>query len=363
MRLRSVVCAGATALVAAVVPADSLRAAPPTTHMVAAAVSMPLPDSAQWIAHEIVNGESLAEIAQRYAVSVPAILRWNQLDPNRPQFWVGEQLRVQTRLPDRVRHKISYIVHPDDSWESIAEHFGVEPEPLQKFWNPSETSLRPGHRLAIWVEPNSTPIEVEPPLPVMPIEPGATSFGWPDAGRLENGVQIPQNPALYTVRNFEHAYGSTHAIGILQRSIAQFRAQTGFAGQIVLWDMSSKRGGHLLPHHSHRTGRDIDIGLPLKAGFELGTQENGAVDWEATWHLIRAFIETGEVRYVFLSRDRQAALVKAAKSCGASAELLERTVQWPRTAKVGIVRHSPGHTSHLHVRFSCGEDELGCQDI
>ena len=75
------------------------------------------------------------------------------------------------------------------------------------------------------------------------------------------------------------------------------------------------------------------------------------MDWEATWHLIRAFIESGEVRYVFLSRQRQISLYKAALSCGATPEELEPIIQYPRTEKVGIVRHSPGHTGHIHVRF------------
>jgi LysM repeat protein len=364
MRLRSIVCAGATALVAAVVPADSLRAAPPPFGVVAAAVTLPAMSrrDAQWITHEIVNGESLSEIAARYDVPIASIMRWNKLDPNRPQFWAGEQLKVQTRVPERVRSKLTYIVHPNDTWDGIAQRFGVERDALEKFWNPNEIALQPGHALALWVEASRDVPTVEP-VPVVDVPAGAQSFGWPDAGRLEHGVRIPENPALYTVRNPEHAYGSTHAISVLQKSIAAFRARTGFGGQVILWDMSVKRGGHFGPHRSHRTGRDIDIGLPLKAGFEPGTKKPNSVDWEATWHLIHAFIESGEVRYVFLSHAGQATLLHAAKGCGASAEELERVVQYPRTEKVGIVRHAPGHTSHLHVRFTCGEDELGCQEI
>jgi LysM repeat protein len=360
MRLRSVVCAG-VALAAFTVPADSLRAAPPLAQrMVAAAV---LPSRAQWISHEIVSGESLGEIADRYAVAVGSILRWNQLDPRRPQFWVGEQLKVLTQLPDRVRTKYKYIVRPDDTWESVAERFHVDMDALQRFWNPSEAQLQPGHQLVVWVEPEVTPEPLpEPNFGIEPVKPGAVSVGYPDSGRLSNGVQIPMNPNLYTLRNLDHAYGSTHAVGVLQQSIATFRLRTGFDREVILWDMSTKTGGHFGPHRSHRSGRDIDIALPLKPGYIPGLM-NGQVDWEATWHLIRTFVETGEVRYVFLSRARQAALYQAAKGCGATPEELDRFVQYPRTTKVGIVRHAPGHEGHLHVRFTCGTDEATCFEV
>jgi hypothetical protein len=321
--------------------------------------------TARWVNHEIVRGESLGEIAERYAVTPAEILHWNELDPNRPVFWVGERLKIHTVFPERLPHKLSYIVHPHDSWETIAERFDVDEDSLRKSWNPSETLLQPGHQLTIWLEPGSEPALVQPDLPIRLAEVplGATSLGYPDAGRLLNGVQIPENPTLYTLRNLEHAYGSTHAINVLQQGIAAFRLQTGFDREVVIWDMSVKRGGRFGPHRSHRTGRDVDISLLLRPGFELGSGVHGAVDWEANWHLIRAFIESGSVHYVFLSRAQQAALYKAAQGCGASAAELDRIIQYPRTTKVGIVRHSPGHEGHLHVRFSCGEDEPECSEF
>jgi hypothetical protein len=362
MRFRSVVCVGAALAAATVtVPVHLLRAAPPTASVMAVA----LPTSAPWITHEIIGGENLNEIADRYAVSVASILRWNKLDPNRPQFWVGEQLRIQTQLPDRVRHRIDYIVRPNDAWEALAQRFSVDPQALQKFWNPSELKLQPGHQLSIWVETGT--VDSDPPaLPsfTLPeIAPGAVSIGWPDSGRLSHGVQIPENPQLYTLRNLDHAWGSTHAIGVLQSAVADFRTRTGFDREVVIWDMSMQRGGRYGPHHSHRTGRDVDIALLLNPGFELGSGKRDAVDWEATWHLIHAFVASGQVRYVFLSRTRQLPLYRAAKACGATPEELERIIQYPRTERVGIVRHAPGHTGHIHVRFLCGEDETACQEI
>jgi LysM repeat protein len=362
MRLRSLVCTSAALLTAVIVPADSLHAAPPTTRVVAAAAAGA---NAQWITHEVVPGERLTDIADRYAVSSTSILRWNKLDPKRPQFWVGEQLRIQTRLPGRRRHKVSYIVRPNDTWEKIAKRFGVAVRPLQSEWNLNEATLQAGHQLSIWVEPGTTerPPEPEPPYALCRIPAGGHSFGRPDHGRLMNGVQIPENPALYSLRNLEHSYGSTHAIDVMQRAIAAFRTATGFDRPVTIWDMSMERGGHFGPHKSHRTGRDVDIAMLLRPGFQPGSGDRNAVDWEATWHLVRAFIRTGEVRYIFLARMHQVSLYKAAKACGATRDELDIIIQYPRLTKVGIVRHSPGHTGHLHVRFTCGENESGCDEI
>jgi hypothetical protein len=359
MRMRSVVSVSAL-LAAFVVPADSLHAAPETNRVVATAAA----PGTFWVNHEIIPGERLDEIADRYAVSIASILRWNNLDPNRPQFWVGETLRIQTQLPQRARVKRSYVVRLNDTWDTVAYRFRVDRERLEKYWNPHEVSLQPGHQLTVWVEPGTVEEEPTPGhgFPMLPVPAGGQSVGRPEAGRLLHGVRIPENPVLYTVRNPDHSYGSSHAIDVLQRSIATFRARTGFDREITLWDMSLERGGHYGPHRSHRSGRDVDIGLLVRTGITPGSGKQGTVDWEATWHLIRAFIETGEVRYVFLSRTRQASLYKAAISCGATPEELEPIIQYPRTEKVGIVRHSPGHNGHIHVRFVCGLDEPGCID-
>jgi murein endopeptidase len=180
---------------------------------------------------------------------------------------------------------------------------------------------------------------------------------------LLNGVLIPENPALYTLRSIDHSYGSTHAIQVLQRGLAAFRLKARFDGEILLWDMSQRRGGRFGPHQSHRSGRDVDIGLPVKRGYSPDSPKAlEVVDWQATWSLVKSFIDTGEVRYIFLSRAGQSELYKIARSEGLTSEQLDELIQYPRTTKYGIIRHSPGHNSHLHVRFSCGQDEVACME-
>jgi murein endopeptidase len=360
MPLRNVVSASAVTL-ALIAHGAPVQAAPPTSRVVATAFSLPS-SGGQWVTHEIVKDERLDQIAERYAVSVGSILRWNQLDPLRPQFWVGQQLKVLTQLPNRVRTKVLYVVRAKDTWGSIAERYHVEPSSLQKVWNPAEKKLAVGRQLTLWVEPDQVAELPDPGFTIKPVEVGAVSVGWPDNGRLRHGVQIPQNPELYTVRNVDHAWGSTHAIEVLQKSIATFRLRTGYDQPITLWDMSMKSGGRYGPHRSHRSGRDIDIGLPMNENPKKHATPKRVVDWTAMWHMVRAMVETEQVRYVFLSRIQQASLYKAAKACGATNEELDRVMQYPRFKKLGIVRDAPGHTGHLHVRFLCGPDEKDCRE-
>src|SRR4051812_781442 len=101
--------------------ADSLHAAPPSS-VVAATV----PPSAQWIIHEVIPSERLSDVADRYAVSVASIQRWNNIDPTRVLAdYTGVRLRVQTRLPGRQRDKLSYVVREGDSWARIAHRYDV----------------------------------------------------------------------------------------------------------------------------------------------------------------------------------------------------------------------------------------------
>lgn len=359
MRVSPVV--GVVAAIAAfLVRADSLHAAP-SSGVVAATIT----SGAQWIVHEVIPGERLTDVADRYAVSVGSIQRWNNIDPKRGSDYTGVRLRVHTQLPSRQRDKLSYVVRDGDSWSRIARRYDVDPATLETTWNRDTGMLHPGDRLLIWVEPGVVPKEEPPEITVadlvVPVPTGAESFGYPNGGRLLNGVMIPENPALYTVRNILHSYGSTHAIQALQRSLAAFRLKTKFDGEILLWDMSVKQGGRFGPHRSHRSGRDVDIAIPVKHGYPPETPaSDDAVDWKATWALIKAFVETGEVKYIFLSRQRQAELYRTAVASGATPEQLEQYIQYPRTTKYGIVRHSSGHHCHLHVRFGCGPNEVDC---
>jgi murein endopeptidase len=212
------------------------------------------------------------------------------------------------------------------------------------------------------------PADVAPaakdPLRIVRVPDTSHSAGTAIRGRLLHGIQLPQNDALYSIRNPEHTWGSSHAIEQLQLAIASFRRSYGFSREIVIEDMSQQRGGRFPPHHSHRSGRDVDVELPLKDGVPVGTipRQPSVVNWDATWALVQSFIGTGEVRYIFLSRSRQTELYRAAQRAGASEQELDEYIQYPHDGLNAFVRHSKGHDKHIHVRFKCASNEADCVD-
>jgi len=371
---------------ALVVVASALCGGPLTaqTHAVppaAAAAASALGE--RWIEHRVAPGERIAEIGDYYGVGSSDIIAWNKLDKDRPMIRTGQQLRIMTSAPSQSRERMSYLVRRGDSWATLSKRFAVTISRLRDQWNKGEESLQMGARIVVFriSEPElavpsttapsltaiATPVAaVKMPVSVLPmIAPaaGGQSVGRPDRGRIANATQLPINGGLYTVRNPDHSWGSSHAITLLARSIQEFRT-TGFSGEVVIQDMSRKNGGRFRPHRSHQSGRDVDIRLPLRSGLTMGTIPTEAhhVDWDATWALMRAMLATDRVRFIFLSRPRQKQLYEAALRAGATKEELEPLLQFPRHSKTAVIRHSRGHTKHFHVRFSCGPDEPACID-
>ncbi len=317
------------------------------------------------VQHQVLPGERLQEIADRYAVTPQEIIRWNHLDPNRPVIVVGRSLQVHAVDPPPPRTKVSYRIRPGDSWSRIARVHNVDATHLRKRWNPKMGDvLRAGERLTIWVEgQRSNPAGPEADDAIDPSG-SSQSIGKPTRGRIQGTAQLPVRPELYTVRTPNHSYGSSHAIALLQRAIGAFRASSGFQGDITIGDMSQKHGGRFRPHRSHQSGRDIDIRLPLRAGLPATTipERTDQVDWDVTWKLVRAMLDTGQVVFIFLSSTRQKHLYEAAVRAGTSAAMLDELLQYPRRAATAIIRHSRGHTKHFHVRFTCAEGETRCRD-
>jgi murein endopeptidase len=129
--------------------------------------------------------------------------------------------------------------------------------------------------------------------------------------------------------------------------------------------MSRQRGGEVGGHLSHQTGRDLDIRLPLRAEIPQGLSPTPRrVAWDVTWELVQAFASGPSVQVIFLDYGSQRRLYKAAKAAGASEQTLDAMLQYPRGSKasLGLIRHSPGHEGHIHVRFGCGPAEVECGD-
>lgn len=340
-------------------PARATRAA-------AAAAEEASPPKRTWIKHEVIAGDLVSTVARRYGVTKKEIIRWNKLNAERPIIVTGRKLRVYARVVPLPRERHVHVVQPGDSWYGIAREYDVSKD-LVRRWNPRRKRLVAGQTLVIWREgrPPPPPKASTEALPLEPVVYGGVSIGKPSRGRIHRSVQIPLNEALYTLLRPSLSYGSTHAVEQLQLALARFRRDYPYEGKLVISSMSKEGGGPLSPHRSHQSGRDVDIRLPLLLGLPGSLPRSyDDVDWNATWAMVRALIDTGEVTYIFLNRGGQARLHRAARRAGVKEEELRRLIQYPSKEGRGraVVRHSPGHDKHLHVRFKCAETELECAE-
>jgi murein endopeptidase len=192
---------------------------------------------------------------------------------------------------------------------------------------------------------------------------GGTSVGTPQRGWLHNGIQLPFNPQLYTRRDADRSWGSTHTIRTIVTAFQALRTERGIAAEVIIGDISKPRGGAFAPHVSHQSGRDIDIQLVLAEGLDRrtfpGTPEH--VDWDATWAMVHGFLETGHVAAVFLSWKQQEHLQRAALRAGVHERVAQRWFQWPGDDAEALIRHEDGHRAHVHVRLACGSTDPHCR--
>lgn len=326
------------------------------------------------ITHVVIPTETLHDVAKRYGVSDEELIDWNVLDPEAALEVGAELLIKKPKIRALPQAEVKMILEGGETWRDLSERFGLDVTRLRKF-NPGLADLTPGATLTVWIEPK--PYKPRNPgqrIPEFFVDHASKSVGNPNNGRIENGVQLPDDPNYTKVSGF--VWGSAFTIQKLREALATFRRDVDYEGLIIVSDLSKQGGGHFDPHKSHQAGRDVDIWLPSVRGAYRPNENaagrkkwrrpvGGEVDFYATFGLVRALIQTGAVKYVFLDWDRQKYVYEAARQMGATPEQLDAWIQYPRPKGLpkGFLRHSEAHFSHVHVRFLCADWEDDCKDI
>lgn len=312
------------------------------------------------IRHTIRAGEPLAELLDRYGVSREELERLNPELDAAQEPKPGTLLVIEPRLFPAPRQRRKLRVRESQTWDRLASRLPVTASDLRK-WNIRYAKRRRVPRGAtIYFFEESTinprvpsPDEVTPAPPV--VRPGAFSWGHPGRGKLVHGVALPDRPELYTIRFARLAYGSSLTVENIQRALALFRARSGFTAEIKIGAISRRTGRRLRPHRSHQSGRDVDVRLPAMPGSEEEWDLSAhQIDWYATWLLVASFVDTEVVDMIFLERKFWGRLRHAARRLGATDERIADVMD--------KVRHSPGHDSHIHVRFGCNPGARRCRE-
>ncbi len=120
---------------------------------------------------------------------------------------------------------------------------------------------------------------------------------------------------------------------------------------MALGDIGARHGGPLRPHISHQAGRDLDISFYYRDGthwYARGTRDN--LDFPRLWAFVRALIEKTDIDLILLDHGLQEPLKEYALTIGEDPDWLAQIFQG-KAAQRPIIRHAPGHATHLHLRF------------
>jgi penicillin-insensitive murein endopeptidase len=209
------------------------------------------------------------------------------------------------------------------------------------------------------------------------------SLGGPAHGALLRPVRVPDRAPGFSVYRTEAEGGYLYATRRLRDAVLESAARVARLAPggvaLVAGDFSSRWGGRVERHRSHRNGRDVDIlffaldrttGRPTRApgfvrydgqGNPRDRQASVRLDLERNWLLVESLVrdEHFGVTYVFCAAWIKQALLRWARLHGRDPRWIERAA---------AVMHQPSdaapHDDHFHVRVLCAtEDRLrGCID-
>jgi penicillin-insensitive murein DD-endopeptidase len=220
---------------------------------------------------------------------------------------------------------------------------------------------------------------VNAPTVMTPVRYG--SIGLPSHGLLSSAAELPrgtEGSGYFWLRNNDRHYGLPRFVAALMRAAAAVEKERP-GSKMAFGDLSVQGGGQLMPHWSHRTGRDADLLLymqtlqgevlpsadfaPVEAdglAYDKKTSRFMRLDVEREWLLVRALVTDPEARtqWIFCHKNISSLIIQWALARGEPTETVYRaaTVLHQPAAKAGL------HDDHLHVRTECNTEEArgGC---
>ncbi|MBW2733192.1 MAG: penicillin-insensitive murein endopeptidase [Deltaproteobacteria bacterium] len=278
--------------------------------------------------HEVLPAERLRDIAKRYHTTTRRIMRHNRLRSQRLR--AGRKLKIVTSIPSRTRRKVRYAVVKRDTLSRIARKHKMKLWLLKRLnTSAAKRRLKPGQRL--WVV-------VEGPRP---------------SGGVKGLYQLTSGPG-YKVRNQQRAWGTFLSVTQIHDVLSSYGLRFPKTPPLLVMDLSRKGGGLFRPHKSHRQGRDVDIRYPkLKKYRRIVRTRPKMLDLQRTWFVVKRFLDTKDVTFMFMDHPLQRVLYNYALKHGETKKSLHKVFQYPRGKRAlhGTIRHEPGHATHLHVRF------------
>lgn len=200
--------------------------------------------------------------------------------------------------------------------------------------------------------------DADPALPVgetieVPIARGSPSG-------FEQGEQLLPAPSMHMSANLERKWGRPQAVRLFRQAFAETFKRWPQRHPALVGSLSKAGGGKLGRHKSHRSGQDIDVGYFTRESqrSDWGRPSIKDMDMERTWFLVDYLEQTGHVAAIFMAPDVQKGLYNYAAGRGVKAERLRALFQYgpPGRANGSLIRNSPGHRDHMHIRLWVPQD-------
>lgn len=272
-----------------------------------------------------------------------------------PTQWVMPERRLWTMVDG---HPVVGTPRLDELWHTVeARHtlrwletrYRVKQKQLAA-WNPNIDlrSLEPGDVLLVWRRDE---------------EKVSQGLGSPSRGRLRDGEPLPEASKYHIL--FQHrAFGTYYAVSEIKRVFDGYALAYPDAEKVMVGDLSWRTGRRIKPHVSHQTGRDVDITYPrtnLPPDYNRFHRiRRKELDAARTLWLVREFINSGTVEYIFMDRWVQRLVYKEAERQGAPQEWLDAVFEYPKYGGKALVRRAKGHDDHMHLRFYCQPTDRWC---
>jgi len=232
---------------------------------------------------------------------------------------------------------------PDQQYTADSEAIFDEPDDAD---NESDVGEHREHPFATLSD-----AELNSRLKTAPDSLGSASLGRPNAGALFGGAQLPENAAWKRV-DPSHAWGTPETIEYLTSALLSVDKRYSGTPAVSIGHLSAQKGGPLRPHVSHQSGRDVDVGFYYKTEpsrwYLRATVDN--LDLERTWWFVRTLVLETKIEMILLDQSLIDVLERYAHNLDEPVDLLESAFH-RRGGHGAILRHAPGHATHLHLRF------------
>jgi penicillin-insensitive murein endopeptidase len=214
-----------------------------------------------------------------------------------------------------------------------------------------------------------------------PLAPGlAGSVGLPHHGVQTGAIELPESGLGFARFRNEGGYhwGQPALVNGLREAARQVELVLPGGAPLVVGDLSAQYGGKIARHHSHRSGRDVDLlwyvtepdgaSIQNSSFVRLGRDGTGRIagrgdvrlDVPRQWQLIKALLSSDLllVQWLYSSGSVESLIVDYAIAQGEDHELI-----WQAQNVMLEPLDSLPHDDHLHLRIACPPEApvQGCE--